>query len=223
MQTMRQRLERVPIHLGQDGRKYVSVTRAMSLLKTLTSEPEDYFGPLARVHAAEGSGCHSCTLDWLAFTHGLLPSFVPPKRNPMVHPDETQWANVMHAALVGFMEFCDAYAVKPVAIEQEAVSSALGLIGHIDLLAELTWKKRRVLALIDLKFVHAIQESHRLQLRCYSRLDQIKGVNLGLLYHADRQTGLWRLERVDLTQGLDDVAAVMHAAKLFTWAEGKKR
>jgi hypothetical protein len=219
---MKERLDRVPIHLGSDGRSYVSVTRAMSLVKTLLSEPEDYYGPLAMVHAAEGSGAHSCTLDWLAFTHGMVPSFVPPKRNPAIHPDETRWTNVMHAALVGFTEFCEAYAVKPVAIEQEATSSALGLIGHIDLLAELTWKKRRVLALIDLKFVHAIQESHRLQLRCYSRLDQMKGCNIGLLYHADRQTGIWRIEQVNLNAGLEDVAAVANAARLYRWAEDKK-
>jgi hypothetical protein len=28
---------------------------------------------------------------------------------------------------------------------------------------------------------------------------------------------------VDLTQGLDDVAAVANAARLYRWAEGKKR
>jgi len=206
-----------------DGKSYISVTRAMKLVKTLLDEPEDYFGPLAKVHAAEGTGCHSCTLDWLAAKHGMLPSYEPPPWDASVHPDAARWANVMHGALTGFMEFTEQYEVVPVAIEAEAVSRAHGLIGHIDLLAQLTWKKRRVLAVIDLKFVNAIQESHRLQLRCYSRLDQMKGANLGLLYHHNRDTGLWRLELVDLTTGLDDVAAVANAARLFSWAEQKGR
>jgi hypothetical protein len=128
----------------------------------------------------------------------------------------------MHAAQHGFQEFVEKYEVVPVAIEAECFSRALGLVGHVDLLANLTWKKRRVLAVIDLKFVAAIQESHKLQLRCYSRLDQMKGANVGLLYHANRQTGFWRLEQVDLNVGLEDVAAIANAARLFSWAEGKR-
>lgn len=195
----------------------------MALVKTVLLEDADSYGlpALAKIHQLEGTGAHSATLDFLAHKHGWLPSYQPPAW-PESHGDERRWNNVMHAAVAGFMEFVDRYAVEPVAIEQTATSNALGLIGHIDLLANLTWRKRRVLALIDLKFVTAIQESHRLQLRCYSRLDQIKGCNVGILYHANRNTGHWKLEEVDLHKGLEDVAAVANAARLWAWAEGKK-
>jgi hypothetical protein len=205
----------------KDGRLYVGVTSAMVLVKTLLNEEPDYYGPLAKVHAAEGTGAHSCTLDWLAHKHNWLPEYTVPVR-PEIHPDEGRWANVMHAAQQGFQEFIEQYEVEPVAIEAECFSTALGLVGHVDLLANLTWRKRRVLAVIDLKFVAAIQESHKLQLRCYSRMDQMKGCNVGLLYHANRQTGVWRLEQVDLNAGLEDVAAVANAARLYSWAEGKR-
>ena len=210
-----------PRCLVKDGRLYVGVTSAMKLVRTLLNEPEEYYGPLAKVHAAEGTGAHSCTLDWLAHKHDWLPEYTLPVR-PEIHPDESRWANVMHAAQQGFQAFVEQYEVEPVAIEAECFSAALGLVGHVDLLANLTWKKRRVLAVIDLKFVTAIQESHRLQLRCYSRMDQMKGVNLGILFHANRQTGVWRLEQVDLNVGLEDVAAVANAARLYSWAEGKR-
>ena len=210
-----------PRCIERDGKLYVGVTSAMKLVRTLLNEPDDYYGPLAKVHAAEGTGAHACTLDWLARKHDWLPEYTVPVR-PEIHPDEARWANVMHAAQQGFQAFVEQYEVVPVAIEAEVFSRALGLVGHVDLLANLTWKKRRVLAVIDLKFVAAIQESHRLQLRCYSRMDQMKGCNVGLLYHANRQTGVWRLEQVDLNAGLDDVAAVANAARLYSWAEGKR-
>jgi len=210
-----------PRCIVKDGQLYVGVTSAMSLVKTLLNEEPDYYGPLAKVHAAEGSGSHAAALDALAFKHGWLPEYTAPVR-PEIHPDESRWANVMHAAQQGFQAFVEQYEVVPVAIEAECFSRALGLIGHVDLLANLTWKKRRVLAVIDLKFVAAIQASHRLQLRCYSRMDQMKGCNVGLLYHASRQTGVWRLEQVDLNTGLEDVAAVANAARLYSWAEGKR-
>lgn len=204
-----------------NGQHYVGVTSAMQLVKTLLGEEPDYYGPLAKVHAAEGSGCHAAALDFLAHEHGWLPEYTTPVR-PEIHPDERRWANVMCEAQRGFAEFVEQYEVEPVAIEQEATSRTMGLIGHVDLLARLTWKKRRVLALIDLKFVAAIQESHRLQLRCYARLDQMKGAHIGLLYHGNRQTGAWKVVQVDLLANLADVAAVANAARLYSWANGKK-
>ena len=206
-----------------DGKTYVSVTSAMRLVKRLLNEPEDCYGPpaLAKIHAMEGTACHAACLNYLAHAFGWLPTYETPSW-PKDHPDQSRWANVMHASVEGFIEFVERYHVEPVAIEQAATSSALGLLGHVDLLALLTWKTRRALAIIDLKFVTAIQESHRLQLRCYARLDQMKGAHVGLLYHANRNTGLWKLEPVDLRVGLDDVAAVANAARLWAWAETRR-
>ena len=205
------------------GRLYVGVTSAMKMVKELLGEPPDSYGPpaLSRIHCMEGTACHAVTLDWLAAQHKWIPSFEPPAW-PKDHGDERRWNNVMHAAQVGFQEFVDQYEVVPIAIEAEGFSSAYGLVGHVDLLAELTWKKRRTSMLIDLKFVTALMASHSLQLRCYSKLDNIKGVSRGLLYHANRNTGEWKLQEVDLTVDLEDVAAVANAARLYAWAEGKR-
>jgi len=209
----------------KDGQLYVGVTSAMKLVRQLLGEPEESYGPpaLMKIHCAEGTGCHATCLNWLAFTNGLIPSFTPVPWNPMEHPDEHRWNNVMFNALVGFTEFCDQYKVTPIGIEQEAFSKAYGLVGHVDLFCELTWKGKRKKAVIDLKFVTTLMESHRLQLRCYSKLSGINDAQIGLLYHADRYLGIWRIELVDLTTGLDDVAAVANAARLYAWAEQKGR
>lgn len=211
--------------IEKDGRLYVGVTSAMKLVKVLLGEPEESYGPaaLSTIHCLEGTACHAVCLDWLAHKHGLLPSFDSSKWPELEHPDKARWYNVLHAALLGFQEFCEQYEVVPIGIEQEAFSSAYGLVGHVDLYCELTWKDKRRRTVIDLKFVSSLMESHRIQLRCYSKLDGIKAAQKGLLYHANRNTGEWELEEVDLTIGLDDVAAVANAARLFAWAEGKGR
>ena len=209
----------------KDGRLYVGVTTAMQLVKQLLGEESDSYGPaaLSRIHCAEGSGCHAVCLDWLAHAHGLLPEFVPPAWPSDVHPDEARWHNVMANALTGFQAFCEEYAVVPIGIEQEAFSAAYGLVGHVDLYCELTWMKKRRRAVIDLKFCASLMESHKIQLRCYSKLDGIKDAQIGLLYQSNRNIGDWKLKQVDLTTGLDDVAAVANAARLFSWAEQKGR
>ena len=75
---------------------------------------------------------------------------------------------------------------------------------------------------IDLKFTSAILESHKLQTRCYGRLDGMRNSQLGGIFQCNRDTGAWKFEPVDLTKNLDDVAAVSYAAKLWAWGENKK-
>ena len=210
--------------VGPDGKLYVSVTSAMALVKTLLGEAPDSYGPpaLAKVHAMEGTACHAACLDHMGWTFGWLPEYQAPAWRSE-HGNERRWHNVLHAALTGFTEFVAQHEVEPLGIEQESFSSAYGLVGHLDLFCTLKRKGRRVKAVVDLKFVSALQASHRLQVRTYARLDGFKEASIGLLYHADRNTGIWKIEEVDLTQGLDDVAAVANAARLYRWAEGKKR
>jgi hypothetical protein len=203
--------------VGADGHTYVSVTSAMALVKDLLGEPQtDCYGPpsMAKVHALEGSACHAVCLDWIWHRAGKLPEFTLPPW-PEVHGDERRWQNVLSGALTGFQEFVEQYGVQPIGIEEEAFSIPMGLVGHVDLLCTLRWKGRRVKAVTDLKFVAGIQESHRLQLRCYARLRGINDVQIGLLFHANRNTGSWKLEPVNLHEGLRDVLAVSHAAHLI--------
>lgn len=209
---------------GPDGTLYVGVTSAMALVKTLLGEAPDSYGPpaLAKVHAMEGTACHAACLDHLAHTFGWLPDYEAPIWRPE-HGDERRWVNVLHAAQKGFAEFIGQYEVVPLGIEQESFSPAYGLVGHLDLFCTLRRKGRRIKAVVDLKFVSALQASHRLQVRTYARLDGFKDASIGLLYHADRNTGIWKIEEVDLTEGLDDVAAVANAARLYRWAEEKQR
>ena len=225
MQALKDRLEGVRYHRAHDGQTFVSVTSAMRLVKILLNEPDDFYGPpalakLAKVHALEGTGAHSASLDWLAHAFGWLPEYTPPKW-PEAHGDERRWTNVMHQAQKGFAEFVEQFEVEPIGIEQEVFASMYGLYGHVDLYCSMKRKRSRVKAVVDLKFVASLMESHRLQTRCYGKC--IPGTNIGILYHANRNTGIWKIEEVDLTQGLDDVAAVANAARLYRWAEEKKR
>ncbi len=210
--------------VGPDGKLYVGVTSAMRLVKDLLGEEPDNYGPpaLAKIHAMEGTGCHAACLDWLAHGFGWLPSYEPPAW-PMEHGDERRWHNVIHAAVTGFTEFVEQYELEPLGIEQESFSSAYGLVGHLDLLCSLKQKTRRMKVVCDLKFVSAVQASHRLQVKCYGRLDGFKDAQRGLIFHSNRNTGEWKLEWVDLTTGLDDLNAVAMAARLYSWAEQKKR
>ncbi len=206
----------------QDGARYVSVTSGMKLVKTLLGEPEDYFGPLASLHAAEGEGAHRICLDWLATQHGFLPQWEEPPK-PEIHPDPERWNTVLTRCLFSFHEFCTQYQIEPIGIEQVDYSKAYGLMGHIDLPAFFTMPgRRRMKGPIDLKFTSTVQESHHLQVRCYGRLDGMKGSQLGGIFNCNRDTGAWKFIPVDLTKNLGDVAAVSYAAKLWAWNESKK-
>lgn len=206
----------------QDGTHYVSVTSAMKLVKTLLGEKEDYYGPQESIHAAEGEGCHRICLDWLAAKHGFLPEWhIPPM--PEIHPDPIRWDWVLDSALNAFQEFVKLYEIEPIGIEQEDRSKTYGLIGHIDLPAFFTIPgRRRMKGPLDLKFTSTVQESHHLQVRCYGRLDGMKGSQLGGIFNCNRETGAWKFIPVDLTKNLADVAAVSYAAKLWAWKERKQ-
>ena len=208
-----------------EGRQYVSVTSAMSLVKRILGEPDDYVGINPQdllMHQLEGTACHAVCLDWLAHKYGWLPD-CGAQAFPAAHQDEPRWHNVLHAALVGFQDFVEQYDVVPIGIEQPSFSQAYGLVGHLDLYCTLQWKRSRIKAVIDLKFVAGLLESHRLQVRCYGRLDGFKDSQMGFLYHANRSTGVWKLEPVHLQANLEDVAAVANAARLYSWAQEKKR
>lgn len=205
----------------QDGTRYVSVTSAMKLVKTILGEPEDYYGPLASIHAADGEGCHRICLDWLAVQHGFLPEWKEPPM-PSIHPDHERWNAVLTRCLYSFHEFCTQYQIEPIGIEQADYSKTYGLMGHIDLPAYFTIPgRRRMKGPIDLKFTSTVQESHHLQVRCYGRLDGMKGSQLGGIFNCNRDTGAWKFIPVDLTKNLGDVAAVSYAAKLWAWGEGR--
>lgn len=220
-----QRKHKIHRTIEDGGRQYVSVTSAMAIMKTLIGEPPDSYGPpaLAAMHAAEGQAAHAICLDWLAVKHGWLPELTLPPRDPVVHPDEQRWANVLCVALAAFQQWTEEYQVEPIGIEQEAFSAAYGLVGHADLFCWITrgFKKKKVV--VDLKFTTSILETHRLQVRCYSRLDGLKEALYGMIWQCDRNTGTYKPEVVQLTQCLDDVAAVSHAAHLWAWKERKRQ
>lgn len=203
-------------------RTYVGVTSAMKLVRQMIGEPDDYYGPLARVHQLEGTACHAACLDWLAFTACMEPEYVAPTW-PEIHGDERRWHNVLSIAINAFSAFCVEYEVEPIAIEQEAFSTTYGLVGHLDLYCSLKWKRSRIKAVTDLKFVVGLLESHRLQVRCYGRLDPFKDAQIGLLFHCNRNTGKWKIEPVDLRVNLHDVMAVSHAAHLWNWRESRSK
>lgn len=207
----------------QNGKTYVSVTSAMKGVKSFLGWPEDYYGPLGRLHAMEGEGAHRVCLDWMASPKE--PAKIPLR--PKDYPSEQRWYSVMERCIKAFQEFVAQYKVNPIGIEQEDWSLAYGLVGHIDLPAYFTVPRPNGRCLdvrgpIDLKFTSAILESHRLQVRCYGRLDGMTGSNLGGIFHCDRHTGKWKFEEVSLTKNLEDFQAVYCAAYLYRWGERKR-
>lgn len=209
-------------HSEHNGVRYVSVTSAMQYVKTIIGEKPDYYGPDAQIHAAEGEGCHRICLDWLAFKHGFIPEHHVPEK-PGIHPDEVRWREVLDRALYAFHSFETEFSVDPIGIEQADFSKTYGLVGHIDLPCYFTIPgRRRMKGPIDLKFTRTILEGHRLQVRCYGRLDGMKGSQMGGIFQCNRDTGAWKFEPVDLTKNLDDVAAVSYAAKLWAWNKERK-
>lgn len=205
-----------------NGVRYVSVTSAMRLVKTLLGEGDDYFGPLAKLHAAEGEACHRVCLDWLAHERFGMQACPFPEK-PEIHPGQHRWNVVLQDALARFISFIEEYKVDPIGIEQEDFSRAYGLVGHIDLPAYFTIPgRKRMKGPIDLKFTGAILGSHKLQVCCYGRLDGMRGSNLGGIFWCPRDKDGWKFEPVSLTANLADVAAVSHAAKLWVWGEQKK-
>jgi hypothetical protein len=209
----------------RDGTTYVSVTSAMKAVKERLGEEADSYGPAAlmKVHCAEGEGCHRVCLDWLAHQAGWLPEYHPPMRPPE-HPDGARWTSVLCAALEQFQAFCLQYAVEPIGIEQESFGTGLmaGIVGHLDLFCWLDWRGRRVKAIMDLKFVAKILETHFLQVRTYYRLPGFREASVGLLFHGNRDGGEWKVGQVDLNKDLDDVMAVAREAQQIIWAMRKR-
>lgn len=209
------------------GSLYVGVTSAMVVAKRSIGEPDDYYGDKAAMHAAEGEGCHRLCLDWLAAKHGLIPEYQIPK-HPIEHDDVIRWNTVLAHAFLNFKDFVREYEVEPIGIEQEDFSKTYGLVGHIDLPCYFTVpiphlaKRRRVRGPIDLKFVETVLESHRLQVRCYGKLDGMKGGTMGGIFHSNRRTGEWNFIPVNLNENLHDVQAVSLCAKIWTWGQTKK-
>jgi hypothetical protein len=209
------------VYRDEHGRLFVGVTSAMALVKTLLNELDDFAGvpkSILAVHAYEGESCHRACLDWLAFTNRLLPSFQPPEWNASIHPDKDRFLSVICNALQGWQEFVDKYEVEPLGIEVEGISPTYGFCGHVDLPCALTWKGKRRNTILDLKFTASILESHRLQVRCYSKLDPFKGYHMGMIFQGDRTVGDWRIEPVDLNGNPHDLQAVSMAARLHSWA-----
>lgn len=205
-----------------NGSTYVSVTSAMRLVKTILNEPEDYFGPLGKIHAAEGEGAHRICLDWLASSHFGMPAVEQPPK-PDIHPDQVRWDAVLQSCLIRFQEFVKDYKVEPIGLEQEDFSRLYGLVGHIDLPAYFTIPgRRRMKGPIDLKYTTAILESHKLQVRCYGKLDGMKGSQLGGIFWCPRDKDVWKFEPVNLNENLDDFKAVWSAGWLWSWGERKK-
>lgn len=206
----------------RDSKTFVGVTSAMKYIKVILGEQPDYFGPLGSLHAMEGEGCHRICLDWLAVQGEYsIPDC------PSNYPSSLRWQQVMERCIVSFQEFVSQYEVEAIGIEQEDFSSAYGLVGHIDLPCYMSiprpgGRRLRVRGPVDLKFTASILESHRLQVRCYGRLDGMAGSNIGGIFHCDRDTGQWKFEEVSLIKNLDDVMAVSYAAHLYRWSEKKK-
>lgn len=81
------------------------------------------------------------------------------------------WKDRIRKDILAFAQFLKDYDVKPLAIEIALVHPRWKFAGAIDLPCEMTWKKKRVIAIIDFKSGrNGFYEDHELQLGLYKMM-----------------------------------------------------
>ena len=173
----------------ETGRTAISVTHCAH---DVAFQDEDEFAGVPRsmlsLHGWEGTGCHTAALNWLAFTHKLLPSFEPPPKPPF-HPDERRWRNVIANAVTAIQEWAEGCAFTPEAIEQPSVNWRYGIAGCPDLKGQREWRRHRITCVVELKFTAALTTAHRVQTRLYRKLEGYEDCRMGFLVNISRLDG----------------------------------
>lgn len=85
--------------------------------------------------------------------------------------DTSSWAEDIAKDVLAFAAFCAEKDVKPIAIEIPLLSAELGYAGTIDLVCEMTFNRKTVRAIIDMKSgKKGFYEDYEIQLEAYKAL-----------------------------------------------------
>lgn len=88
-----------------------------------------------------------------------------------VEGDTYTWCDDLKSDLLAFAEFCADRKVRPLHTELIMINKALGYAGTADIVCELEWRRRRVIAVVDIKSGRGKDsEEHGLQLSAYKEL-----------------------------------------------------
>lgn len=84
----------------------------------------------------------------------------------------SEWETELYKDLLAFAQFIQDKDVRPVAVELMLKSDQYGYAGSVDLVCELTFNRKRVIAIVDYKSSKKgnFYESHEVQLRDYLRM-----------------------------------------------------
>ncbi len=100
--------------------------------------------------------------------------------------DTSWWPRELAKDLLSFATFCNEKEVKPIAIEIPLVSETLGYAGALDLTCELTFNRKRVRAIVDIKSgKKGFHEDYEIQLEAYRQLwnDQFPTMPIDMVFN----------------------------------------
>lgn len=148
---------------------------APGLLDWYTKLGMDEARRILKEKAAYGTFLHICCAEML-ITNGfvldvlddLVEKYVERER---IKSDTSWWAEEAAKDLLSFAAFCAEKEVKPVAIEIPLLSTELGYAGTIDLVCEMTFNRKTVRAIVDIKSgKKGFYEDYEIQLEAYKQL-----------------------------------------------------
>jgi hypothetical protein len=173
----------------ETGRRAVSVTTCAAAVIEAATDKEPYAGMpkhLMEMHCAEGTACHAVALNWLLVQAGWLTGCVSPPKPPNYPESERRWQNILTNALIGVKAWAEVRDVTPVLVEQPSVDWRYGIAGCPDLKALVTYRNRRVMAVVEFKFTAALLLVHRVQVRLYRKLAGYTDCRMGFLVRISR-------------------------------------
>lgn len=116
---------------------------------------------------------------------------------------------------LAFVEWCELHKVKPIAVEQESVSTQHQYRGTPDALVK--YGPKQVPKLIDLKFTASILRINHVQIQAYRALDLYGDAEGCLLIHINPKDG--KLKQETVKPATRDFIAFLHALNVWRWRQ----
>ena len=162
----------------------------------------------------EGTGAHrlACNIALLRAGH-LSAVDVLPLPDDYPAPAE-EWFQAMGRAEKDIHECFNRHQIEPIAVEQRSICTAYNFAGQPDMMAELTWKGKRVRAVIDYKRVQALSIGNYLQVCAYRMLDAYISCRKGFILWLKKEGG-WKLVPVEYNP--HNTAALLGTAVVLNW------
>lgn len=177
-----------------------------------------------RAAAAKGTGVHAIAMgmalakmagkDWVTTSAPAM---------PLDYPGEpAEWADAMGKGIIALIGFFERYQVEPIAVEQPAMSTALGFAGQPDLHCRLLHYGRMTEAVVDFKRVASITAHHFLKLHAYGLLDGLRKAGLFIGWvKPDGQT-MHGFQLLHVKRNPREEAALAAAAIVSQWRNNNR-